>query len=228
MSSWYDAYVSSTLDNYIGLSGPGRVPPSLIMGAGLHGNRNHSLAGDASFGASATLGGNVARSWLDFRLRWFDRWLRDEPNGVDGEPRVRIFLMGGGTGQRTADRRIDHGGRWIEAADWPPPGTRTETYNLHPDGLLSPETPPVDAAPFVYDFDPADPVPTIGGALTSGQPVFEGGAFDQRESPRFYGCRRPGLPLSARRDVLAFDTPPLPEKSESDRLGEMGARSCKT
>ena len=30
-------------------------------------------------------------------------------------------------------------------------------------------------------------IPTIGGPLTSGQPVFEGGAFDQREDARFFG-----------------------------------------
>ena len=52
-------------------------------------------------------------------------------------------------------------------------------------------------------------MPTIGGALTSGQPVFEGGGFDQREAPQFFGCRNPGLPLSARRDVLSFETEPL-------------------
>lgn len=52
-------------------------------------------------------------------------------------------------------------------------------------------------------------MPTIGGALTSGQPVFEGGAFDQREDPRFYGCTMPGLPLSFRPDVLMFETEPL-------------------
>ena len=68
-----------------------------------------------------------------------------------------------------------------------------------------------DAPPLTYDFDPADPVPTIGGQLTSGQPVFEGGGFDQREAERFFGCRRIGLPLSARPDVLAFETAPLPE-----------------
>jgi putative CocE/NonD family hydrolase len=45
--------------------------------------------------------------------------------------------------------------------------------------------------------------------LTSGEPVFEGGAYDQREDPRFFGCTRPGLPLAARRDVLTFETAPL-------------------
>ena len=52
-------------------------------------------------------------------------------------------------------------------------------------------------------------MPTIGGSLTSGEPVFSGGGFDQREDLRFFGCRHPGLPLNARPDVLSFETPPL-------------------
>ena len=31
-------------------------------------------------------------------------------------------------------------------------------------------------------------------------------AFDQREAPQFFGCRNFGLPLSARRDVLSFES----------------------
>lgn len=211
MSSWYDAYVASTLTNYAGLSQPGRPPPQLIMGPWLHGNRNATFAGDAEFGAKATIGGNVAPSWLEFRRRWFDRWLKEIDNGVDAEPRARIFLMGGATGARTSDGRVDHGGRWIAGADWPLPYTAFRDFYLHPDGRLAEEPPPASAAPLVYDFDPRDPVPTIGGALTSGQPVFEGGAFDQREAPRFYGATRPGLPLSARADVLTFETATLGE-----------------
>ena len=38
----------------------------------------------------------------DLRLRWFDRWLRNVRNGVEGEPPVRLFVMGGGTGEQTA------------------------------------------------------------------------------------------------------------------------------
>ncbi|MBI3706412.1 MAG: CocE/NonD family hydrolase, partial [Proteobacteria bacterium] len=127
------------------------------------------------------------------------------------EPRVRLFLMGGGSGRRNQDGRLDHGGRWIEGDDWPLPGTRFVPYHLHGDGNLAPEPPAPGAAPLSYDFDPANPVPTIGGALTSGQPIFDGGAFDQREDQRFFGVRNPGLPLAARGDVLVFQTPPLTE-----------------
>jgi uncharacterized protein len=37
----------------------------------------------------------------------------------------------------------------------------------------------------------------------------EPGGFNQREDPRFYGCRPPYLPLASRPDVLVFQTEPL-------------------
>ena len=211
MSSWYDAYVKSTLDNYRGLSGKDGRPLQLIMGPWLHGNRNSTLAGDTSFGPQAPLGGNVTESWLSFRRNWFDHWLKGKENGVGEQPAVRTFLMGGGTGARNEQGLLDHGGRWIEAADWPLPGTKFRTFHIHENGLLSADKPGIDGEPFIYDFDPRDPVPTIGGSLTSGQPIFEGGGFDQREAEKFYGSKQPGLPLSARADVLSFETEILVE-----------------
>ena len=55
------------------------------------------------------------------------------------------------------------------------------------------------------------PVPTIGGAITSMQPLLGGGGYDQRERPDMFGHRAPFLPLASRPDVLVFQTPPLPE-----------------
>jgi putative CocE/NonD family hydrolase len=82
---------------------------------------------------------------------------------------------------------------------------------LHADGRLDRAKPAAKSPPRAYDFDPADPVPTMGGPLTSGAPVFVGGAFDQCEDKRFFGVRHPGLPLAARHDVLVFETLPLEE-----------------
>ena len=104
MSSWYDAYVRSTLENYQGLKRSGTRPLRLIMGAGLHGERNTRFAGDVDFGPRAPIGGNVAASWLEFRRRWFDRWLKGAADNATGEPRVRLFLMGGGSGNKNARR----------------------------------------------------------------------------------------------------------------------------
>src|SRR5262249_27607500 len=69
-------------------------------------------------------------------------------------------------------------------------------------------------APVTYNYDPRDPVPTIGGNITSGRPIMVGGAFDQREGSEFFGSKPPYRPLSERSDVLVFQTPPLAEDVE--------------
>ncbi len=211
MSSWYDAYVRTATENYLGLKARKRGPVRLILGPWTHGDRSKSWSGDVDFGPAATIDGNIAAHWREFRLRWFDHWLKGIANGVDREPAVRLFLMGGGSERRNADGRMDHGGRWIKGDEWPLPQMRCVSYYLHGDGCLSPDLPATGAAPLAYDYDPAHPVPTIGGPLTSGRPVFEGGAYDQREDSQFFGCTRPGLPLAARPDVLVFETAPLTE-----------------
>ncbi|MGC1305507.1 MAG: CocE/NonD family hydrolase, partial [Caulobacteraceae bacterium] len=113
-----------------------------------------------------------------------------------------------------AQGRIEHGGRWRAEKDWPIPDARNTAFHLHADGRLATEVQPAGAEPLVYDFDPDHPVPSIGGTITSGEPVMRGGAFDQREGPRFFGSREPYIPLAARPDVLVFETPPLEEDIE--------------
>ena len=128
------------------------------------------------FGPNATINGNVATDFLTLRLRWFDRWLKGTRNGVDTEPKVRLFIMGGGTGRKNSAGRLDHGGRWRAEQDWPIPDTRWTPYYCGRDGSLSASRPSVTDAWREYRFDPAHPVPTIGGTVTSGQPVMVGGA----------------------------------------------------
>jgi putative CocE/NonD family hydrolase len=82
---------------------------------------------------------------------------------------------------------------------------------LNHERQLSRERPVMREATLSYRVDPDHPVPTIGGALTSGAPVFAGGAFDQRERPDFFGTRGNNQPLAEREDVLSFQTPPLTE-----------------
>jgi putative CocE/NonD family hydrolase len=161
------------------------------------------------FGPAATIDGNVAPDFLTLRARWFDRFVKGERNGVDAEPAVRIFVMGGGTGRKNALGRMDHGGRWRAERDWPIPDARNTPYYLHAGGGLSPRTPDAGVAPREYAFDPKHPVPSVGGTITSGRPVMEGGAYDQREGPKFFGSEVVGRALAARPDVLSFQTEPL-------------------
>ncbi|MDQ3702121.1 MAG: CocE/NonD family hydrolase, partial [Chloroflexota bacterium] len=57
-------------------------------------------------------------------------------------------------------------------------------------------------------FDPRDPVPTIGGGISAAEPLMRPGAFDQRGRLDCFGSHDT-LPLSARPDVLTFQTAPL-------------------
>jgi putative CocE/NonD family hydrolase len=221
VSSWYDVYVSSTLENYTALS-KRHKDVRLIMGPWLHGDRNTTHAGDAEFGPAATFDGNLAPSWMEFRAQWFERWLKGKSNAVDDAPRVRYFLMGGGDGHRSEAGRLFHGGRWIASECWPPAGARRKEFHLRPTQVLSQDGPGEASGSITYHFDPRHPVPTVGGSLTSGRPIFEGGAFDQREEERFFGCTRPGTPLSARDDVLVFETSPLTE--DMAVIGPVSAR----
>jgi uncharacterized protein len=217
MSAWYDPYPRSATDNYIALSKRKKGPVRLILGPWTHGDRSLTYAGEVDFGAAATLDGSLAPDFLALRLSWFDCWLKGIKNGVDAEAAVRIFVMGGGTGKRNAQGRMDHGGRWRAEKDWPLPDLKRTEYYLHADGRLAPERPGAAAAgagKITFDFDPNHPVPSAGGTITSGEPVMRGGAYDQREGPRFFGSHEPYMPLAARADVLVFETEPLPLEME--------------
>jgi putative CocE/NonD family hydrolase len=209
MSSWYDVYVRSTLENHAGLTTGRQSPVRLILGPWLHGDRNTTHSGDAEFGPRAAFDGNIASHWLSFRLAWFRRWLQGRAQDTAADPAARLFLMGGGSGRRDAEGRLDHGGVWVQADAWPVPQARPTAYYLHADGSLNVALPTAEGAQIRYQSDPQRPVPTIGGSLTSGQPVFAGGGFDQREDARFFGVQQPGLPLASREDVVVFQTEPL-------------------
>jgi len=208
ISSWYDPYPRTVIDNYLGLKHLGRGRQNLVLGPWTHGNREQTFAGDVDFGSAATFAGNVAESYLDFKFRWFDRHLKRQMN-IAHEPEVRLFVMGGGSGLKNADGRMQHGGRWRNEREWPLARTRATRYFLHADGEMSTHEPSRKAPARSFVYDPRDPVPTIGGTVTSGQPIMVGGAFDQREEPRFFGSREPYRPLAERKDVLVFRTAPL-------------------
>ena len=213
MSSWYDAYSRTATDNYIGLKKLKRGPVCLILGPWTHGNRSLTYSGDVDFGPEAALENSLASDFLALRLQWFEAWLKNTTPQA-GDASVRLFVMGGGSGRKNADGRMAHGGSWRVEQDWPLPDTCWTPYFLHEDGTLSLERAHEEMASRTFRHDPRNPVPTVGGAITSAEPLMYGGAFDQREGPKVFGARLPYRALSARPDVLVFETPPLQEDVE--------------
>ena len=214
MSAWYDPYSRTATDNYVALSGAKKGPVSLLLGPWTHGQRAVTNSGNVDLGGSAIIDGNLAEDFNHLRLRFFDRWLKDAGNGLEDDPPVNLFVMGGGSGRKNSQQRLDHGGQWRSEQEWPLARALNTPFYLQPGGGLAPERPGGSNPPDKYLFDPEHPVPTIGGNISSGQPVMAAGGFDQRESEEFFGSGQPYLPLASRPDVLVFQTSPLADDVE--------------
>lgn len=234
---WWDSFAGATTKYFSQMSKQNTTPQKLVMGAWTHDGMRvgATYAGDVDFGEQSIWGYDY---YNEQRLRWFDRWLKDIPTAVEDDPPVRIFVMGGGDGHRTPQGHIYHGGEWRSESEWPIARTEHRTYYLRREGDLTNEPPPAGEEPVRYTFDPAHPVPTIGGSIVGYYeivPVLAGiepwfanyipwrvrmrniipaGPYDQRETTEFVGAQSPYLPLASRSDVVVFQTPPLLEEIE--------------
>jgi uncharacterized protein len=223
LGGWYDSWGSQNANlNYVTLSRSKKSLQRLIMGPWTHGGRTRSYAGEAEFGPDAAINFN------EFELRWFDHWLKGVDDGVDREPPVRIFVMGGGDAHKTSEGRIFVGGHWREEHEWPLARTVVTPYYLHDNGLLSRQKPASETTS-AFEFDPRHPVPTLGGNISShnappshhnsierpgdSENLMEQGAYDQRCRSEIWTCDDT-RPLSARNDVLVFQTEVLKEDLE--------------
>jgi putative CocE/NonD family hydrolase len=211
-TSWYGHHIWATTAKYDALSRRHTTPPRLLIGPWTHGYDDYgrTWCGEVDFGPEAMLD-----NLNDFRLQWFDRWLKGLPSPLLDEPPVKIFVMGGGSGCQNAEGRLAHGGSWRYEHEWPLARTQWTLYYLHPDGALCLERPVAELPPSSYTYNPADPVPTIGGNTQNPllPQLIQGGGFDQRGRADLWVCKDT-LPLAARQDVLVFQTEPLTEDVE--------------
>jgi len=207
VGGWYDSWARQTTMAWAALTKHKRGPVRMILGPWVHGSHMMSAHGDTDFGASAAI------QSLEFRLRWYDRWLKGIRNGVEDDAPVKIFVMGGGSEEVGADGRHMHGGVWRDEHEWPLARTRFTPYYLHGDRTLSLEAPRDAQSATTYEYDPRDPVPSIGGNISSAMEIMQQGAWDQIGGEHIWNCTEE-VRLSSRRDVIVFMTPPLTEDIE--------------
>jgi predicted acyl esterase len=181
VGGWYDIFNGGTVENFEYLQNHGargaRGNQKLMMGPFGHGQ----LSGDLAYPGSdrLTLGG-------DQEIRWFDHWLKGERNGIMAEPPVHYFMMASARKDAYSPKN-----RMMASANWPP-AYREVRYYLSADKRLTTDAPGAAEQKVSYRFDPAHPVPTVGGANLT----FERGPMDQRT-------------IGERQDYLRFQTPVL-------------------
>ncbi|MCA9021035.1 MAG: CocE/NonD family hydrolase [Planctomycetaceae bacterium] len=210
VGGWYDLFSSSTTETYMALKKSKQSPVHLIMGPWKHCGHNQAH-GQVDFGPDAAV------SKMSFHQAWFDRWMKDSTSDFEQKPPfqspVRLFVMGSGDGHKTKSGKLYHGGYWRDEPDYPLPQARPTNFYLQPGGNLSPEIPAQSAAATAFEFDPKNPVPTIGGCVVGSNTLMQDGAWNQWGGDHTWSWPVP-LPLSARNDVVVFMTPPLEQDLE--------------
>lgn len=177
LGGWYDGFLRGTIDNFTGMRSQAKTQLArdgqrLTIGPWVHAPdaADSSTAGAVDFGEEAAIG------FFETRLRWFDRWMKNFAESDTDSAPVKVFTMG-----------IN---RWSEFAEWPPANSNTIPYYLTGesstssgslnDGGVS-ENPPGDQPPDQFEYDPMDPVPTLGGShLGSTDNGVPNGPMDQR------------------------------------------------
>ena len=195
VGGWYDSWASNTTATYRALSQRLSSDVYLIMGPWIHGQQGSFEHGQVSFGEEAAIDDPLA-----WRLAWYDRWLKGNTSVIGQvEPfrtKVRVFVMGTGDGHKTEQGLLFHGGYWRDEHQWPLARTQSTNWYLHANGHLSTELPSEDGGSTSFEFDPRDPVPSIGGNISSGNDILVQGAWDQRGNEQIWNWPQP-IPLSA-------------------------------
>jgi uncharacterized protein len=159
-----------------------------------HLNLMPSSAGRWDFGPEAISG---PRSWTDLTLGFFDQWVKGRVDGSSSgtATNVRYFMMGEN--------------RWREAPIWPPQHTPLRMYlrsagssnSSRGNGVLDTKAPNNDPADS-FAYDPANPVPTVGGRTLFYHPqlgppgVFDQTEVEQRDDVLVYTSTRLSKPLA--------------------------------
>jgi putative CocE/NonD family hydrolase len=133
--------------------------------------------------------GDARFDYTGFMLRWYDRWLKGVDNGIEKEPRVRVYNMGAK--------------EWRTFDTWPVRGATQVTYYLDGEGKANTATGdgrlttarPKKQAQDAYTYNPLDPAPSLGGQVCCFNAAVPG-SFDQAK-------------MQARPDVLVYTSEPL-------------------
>ncbi len=207
IGTWYDEFLGGMLDAYAGYAEGKTAPVQMIMGGGFHSSvyNMSTIAGDVDFGP------NLPMDVPSLILQWFDQYVKGHDRGLPEGHLFHAFRLEGADGHKTAAGNLRAAGSWQTFACWPPADVVPTTFHLTPDRQLTTGSPAHGS--LGYAHDPANPVPTVGGNVSSGLQSVRAGPADQRGDPTLLQCKDTH-PLVERPDVVAFFTPPLANDTE--------------
>jgi putative CocE/NonD family hydrolase len=193
IAAWYDIFQGGSIRNYLGIRAQGgteaaRTQTQLVVAIGGHSGWSRKV-GDVDFGPDAPFDENA------ITLDWYDHLFKGKQNQfANGKP-VKIFVMGEN--------------KWRDEARWPLERVKKTRYFLQSDGkansavgdgALTIEAAKKETADS-FEYDPENPMPTVGGPLCCDAVHLPPGPRDQSQ-------------VETRQDALVYSTPPLEEDVE--------------
>jgi hypothetical protein len=127
-------------------------------------------------------------------MTFYDHWLKGKDNGAEKAAPMKIFVMGEN--------------KWRDENEWPLARTKWTSFYIHSNGKANGSkgdgkldmSAPANETFDRFDYDPANPVPTMGGNFLP-SPKFPAGALNQAA-------------VEKRKDVLVYVTDQLQQPVE--------------
>ena len=159
MTGWYDSLVHESFKMLQGWRGGARTAVARETSRLLVGPWTHGSIGSAQPQGELDFGPEAGTDIVAEHLRWYDRHLKSIDNGFDETPPIRLFVMGHNV--------------WRDEEEWPLARTVFTRYYLHSGGRANSlqgdvtlsRSAPGKEPPDRYNYDPDDPVPTLGGPV---------------------------------------------------------------
>jgi putative CocE/NonD family hydrolase len=171
-TGWFDLFSEGSLDVFAAVAPNGKS--HVTVGASAH----SLYGGDLKFPSRpqpAAAAGRKTQQWMT------------EPDPAGPSQSVLLYYLMGDARDAAAPGNI-----WLTSNKWPVDNTATPYY-MHKDGSLSREAPKEKDASLTFEYDPKNPVKSVGGNYDT---TDVSGPWDQR-------------PLKDRKDILRFVTAPL-------------------
>jgi uncharacterized protein len=195
-TGWYDQFLPGGINAFTALRNREAGQPvaqgtRMIIGFWGHGVPGEPVAGHLE-GIDAKTGEAEAAGHL---VSFLETWVKGEPSRDSPAP-IRLYVMGAN--------------EWRDEHEWPLARTDWRSFylnsggaanTLNGDGILSAALPGPGERPDVFYYDPANPVPQLGGRVITLMSLPGPGPFDQRRNEQ-------------RPDVLVYTSEPLARDME--------------
>jgi predicted acyl esterase len=190
LGGWYDCFDQGIIDGFMGYQYSGgfgaKGKSKLVMGPWTHGGKNTETQGELTYPDNSKDNFTTDLFW-----DMVEQYTMGIPGTFDSWHNVSYYVMG------DVNDTNAPGNEWRYSDVWPLSTINETPFYFYSNNLLDPRIPIFNES-LSYDYDPTDPIPTVGGQNLN----LPRGPYDQTS-------------IEARDDVLLYTSPVLTQPIEA-------------